>query len=565
MIHQAEQERMYSQCCCPADFDNGNHYVTSPIHEQNVSNNPLVVEDCQQRNSDNVTRKSFSRKRQRSWTDSTALVHDENFPTPRFRFTTFALNSASKRQDVSVVESIVARDDYHHQCVRLVGSVESRTRDYFTSNQSYCPILSVNQEVIESYYKFESNEKQKQILDASQQRTHLQRSKWKSKTSNRGICDKRLRRSNLIRLLTMLSASVVTILAHEQSPRPVRFDSREQPSYRFLTLDTSYDNFVNNSLFAPILQWQKRFSSDSYHHNQTSETPISRVTASMFRFLSSYSNTSSGTTSATSTKYSSSASNSSTSTGSSASSSSKYSSSYNSSSSSTSGSTSTSTNSKYSSSYNNTTTNSTSTNSKYSSSYDNSNSNSSTTTSSGTKSTGSAYSSSNSSSSSSTSGKYSSGYSNSSSSSSSTSSNGKYSSGYSNSSSSSSSTSSNGKYSTSYGSNSSTTSGTSTDGTSTSSSKYSSGYSSTSGEYTDASNSNNSIAVSPTIDPNKGLQQTNSFCKRSLIKVLSLRLLCNSPGAYYAGSNAYRKSDVCQAGDKAILEVECKSDQMNSG
>jgi hypothetical protein len=49
----------------------------------------------------------------------------------------------------------------------------------------------------------------------------------------------------------------------------------------------------------------------------------------------------------------------------------------------------------------------------------------------------------------------------------------------------------------------------------------------------------------------------NSFsvCSDSAIVVSDIVLVCDSPGAYYYGSNKYRNSATCQAGDKARLTV----------
>jgi hypothetical protein len=52
--------------------------------------------------------------------------------------------------------------------------------------------------------------------------------------------------------------------------------------------------------------------------------------------------------------------------------------------------------------------------------------------------------------------------------------------------------------------------------------------------------------------------QVQDFCRRSYIQVISLQLLCDTPGAYYYGSSAYRNSEVCVSGDKAHLAFQCK-------
>lgn len=68
---------------------------------------------------------------------------------------------------------------------------------------------------------------------------------------------------------------------------------------------------------------------------------------------------------------------------------------------------------------------------------------------------------------------------------------------------------------------------------------------------------NSSIELlSHNYNPNKGILQIQSFCKHNYVQVTSLQLLCDTPGAYYYGSNAYRKSEVCQSGDKAFVEMD---------
>lgn len=49
----------------------------------------------------------------------------------------------------------------------------------------------------------------------------------------------------------------------------------------------------------------------------------------------------------------------------------------------------------------------------------------------------------------------------------------------------------------------------------------------------------------------------NSFsvCENSSVEVQSLQVLCDSPGTYYYGSNKYRDSSSCQAGDKGKLKL----------
>jgi hypothetical protein len=54
------------------------------------------------------------------------------------------------------------------------------------------------------------------------------------------------------------------------------------------------------------------------------------------------------------------------------------------------------------------------------------------------------------------------------------------------------------------------------------------------------------------------LVPTQNYCKQHLITVSSLSILCDTPGAYYSGSNAYRNSPVCVSNDKAKLDIICK-------
>lgn len=58
---------------------------------------------------------------------------------------------------------------------------------------------------------------------------------------------------------------------------------------------------------------------------------------------------------------------------------------------------------------------------------------------------------------------------------------------------------------------------------------------------------------------NKGLLQSQDFCNHNYIQVQRISILCDTPGAYYYGSNAYRNSQVCMSGDKAHLTVQCTS------
>lgn len=78
------------------------------------------------------------------------------------------------------------------------------------------------------------------------------------------------------------------------------------------------------------------------------------------------------------------------------------------------------------------------------------------------------------------------------------------------------------------------------------------------GNYTTNTNMTNSSLYEHNNNPNKGVLQIQSFCKHNYVQITSLQLLCDTPGAYYFGSNAYRKSEVCQSGDKAYIEMDCK-------
>jgi hypothetical protein len=46
-----------------------------------------------------------------------------------------------------------------------------------------------------------------------------------------------------------------------------------------------------------------------------------------------------------------------------------------------------------------------------------------------------------------------------------------------------------------------------------------------------------------------------TVCANSIILVEEMSIVCDSPGAYYYGSNKYRNSVKCQAGDKARLQI----------
>lgn len=71
-------------------------------------------------------------------------------------------------------------------------------------------------------------------------------------------------------------------------------------------------------------------------------------------------------------------------------------------------------------------------------------------------------------------------------------------------------------------------------------------------------NYNNNKAVSSSTSTEKGQVIIQDFCTRNYIQVDYLSILCDTPGAYYYGSNAYRNSKVCMSGDKAHLDIVCK-------
>ena len=68
----------------------------------------------------------------------------------------------------------------------------------------------------------------------------------------------------------------------------------------------------------------------------------------------------------------------------------------------------------------------------------------------------------------------------------------------------------------------------------------------------------NYAPTEPPVSVNKGVVETQDFCTHNYIQVEKLTLLCDTPGAYYYGSNAYRNSLVCMSGDKAHLKVKCE-------
>lgn len=47
-----------------------------------------------------------------------------------------------------------------------------------------------------------------------------------------------------------------------------------------------------------------------------------------------------------------------------------------------------------------------------------------------------------------------------------------------------------------------------------------------------------------------------SVCADSIVVVEEMSMYCDSPGSYYYGSNKYRNSASCQAGDKAKLQIQ---------
>lgn len=72
----------------------------------------------------------------------------------------------------------------------------------------------------------------------------------------------------------------------------------------------------------------------------------------------------------------------------------------------------------------------------------------------------------------------------------------------------------------------------------------------------DESSSSGSDDNADKSDPNWGKHVVQPFCRRDYIKVSGLWLTCDTPGAYYYGSSAYRKSQTCMSGDKANLRLE---------
>ena len=69
-----------------------------------------------------------------------------------------------------------------------------------------------------------------------------------------------------------------------------------------------------------------------------------------------------------------------------------------------------------------------------------------------------------------------------------------------------------------------------------------------------SSSSSNNATITKT---KKGLQIV-SACSKEDFQVEAVYLVCDSPGAYYRGSSAYRDSATCIYGDKARLQLQCK-------
>jgi len=79
----------------------------------------------------------------------------------------------------------------------------------------------------------------------------------------------------------------------------------------------------------------------------------------------------------------------------------------------------------------------------------------------------------------------------------------------------------------------------------------------TSQQQSDQSGTGKSSNKSKTGRP-KGSLNVQSFCRNDPIRVSFMSLTCDSPGAYYYGSNTYRNSKVCMTNDKATVTVYCK-------
>lgn len=72
-----------------------------------------------------------------------------------------------------------------------------------------------------------------------------------------------------------------------------------------------------------------------------------------------------------------------------------------------------------------------------------------------------------------------------------------------------------------------------------------------------SSNSNGSNSNRQRGNNKRGYQASEPFCRRNFVQVTGLWLTCDTPGAYYYGSSAYRNSEVCMSGDRANLEIQC--------
>ena len=73
-----------------------------------------------------------------------------------------------------------------------------------------------------------------------------------------------------------------------------------------------------------------------------------------------------------------------------------------------------------------------------------------------------------------------------------------------------------------------------------------------------SSYSNKSSNKNSSSKEKNGFQNASPFCYQKFIEVNGVYITCDSPGAYYYGGSAYRKSEVCKTGDKAKLSFECK-------
>jgi len=64
------------------------------------------------------------------------------------------------------------------------------------------------------------------------------------------------------------------------------------------------------------------------------------------------------------------------------------------------------------------------------------------------------------------------------------------------------------------------------------------------------------ITADDTAGEADGYYNQFSVCDESSILVQDISITCDSPGAYYYGSNKYRNSASCQSGDKANMQVD---------